>query len=129
MLVEHEQQGDDLEREADRLEQESERVGKHIEETRRDWEAKEDDPRVPGAQPDPDKKERSMTETPAQSDQLPEEGPAEQVHDDRGDAAPREEATESPGTPGEEGTATGNPDAAGADEEGDASAEEGQDTA
>jgi hypothetical protein len=60
-----------------------------------------------------------LTETPDRSDQLPEEGPAEQVHDDRGG----EGATDpSPGVPGEEGTATGNPDAAGADEEGDSSA-------
>jgi hypothetical protein len=54
-----------------------------------------------------------MTETPDQSDQLPEEGPAEQVYDDGGDS----DADPSPGTPGDEGTATGNPDAAGADEE------------
>ena len=53
-----------------------------------------------------------MTETPDQSDQLPEEGPAEQVHDDGGDSG----ADHSPGTPGDEGTATGNPDNAGADE-------------
>jgi hypothetical protein len=53
-----------------------------------------------------------VTETPDQSDQLPEEGPAEQVHDDSGESA----ADDSPGVPGEEGTATGNPDAAGADE-------------
>ena len=56
-----------------------------------------------------------MSETPEQSDQLPEEGPAEQVHDDGGDAG----ADESAGTPGGEGTATGNPDAAGADDEHD----------
>jgi hypothetical protein len=62
-----------------------------------------------------------MTETPERSDQLPEEGPAEQVPDDRGGDTP----DDSPGVPGEEGTATGNPDAAGADEEGD-SAEEDQ---
>jgi hypothetical protein len=59
-----------------------------------------------------------VTETPEPSDQLPEEGPAEQVPDDGGDD-PRERATESPGVPGEEETATGNPDAAGANEEGD----------
>ena len=53
-----------------------------------------------------------MSETPDQSDQLPEEAPPEQVHDDTGDS--RDD--ESPGTPGEEGTATGNPDNAGADE-------------
>jgi hypothetical protein len=55
-----------------------------------------------------------MTETPEPSEQLPEEGPPEQVHedttDDRGD-------DDSPGVPGEEETGTGNPDAAGVDEE------------
>ena len=52
-------------------------------------------------------------ETHKESDQLPEEGPAEQVHDD----APGEDREEpSPGAPGEEGTATGNPNAAGSDE-------------
>jgi hypothetical protein len=54
-------------------------------------------------------------ETPGESDQLPEEGPAEQVPDDTRDD-PRRGARENPGTPGDEGTATGNPDAAGADE-------------
>jgi hypothetical protein len=50
-----------------------------------------------------------------ESDQLPEEQPAEAVPDDTGGQA-REEAKDSPGVPGEEGTATGNPDAAGSDE-------------
>jgi hypothetical protein len=55
--------------------------------------------------------ERSRSE----SDQLPEEGPAEQVPDDarrRG----RRGAEDSPGVPGEEGTGTGNPGAAGSRE-------------
>jgi hypothetical protein len=57
-----------------------------------------------------------VTETPEESDQLPEEGPAGQVPDDDGRGSP-ERATDSPGVPGEEDeTATGNPDAAGADE-------------
>jgi hypothetical protein len=56
-----------------------------------------------------------MMETREESDQLPEEGPSEQVPDDAGGHA-REEAEENPGTPGEEGTATGNRDAAGAEE-------------
>ena len=56
-----------------------------------------------------------MTETPEESDQLPEEGPSEQVPDDAGGRG-RKDAGENPGTPGEEGTATGNPDAAGAEE-------------
>ena len=58
-----------------------------------------------------------MTETPDQSDQLPEEGPSEYTPDDTG--RPGSQEGESPGNPGEEETGTGNPDAAGADEEGD----------
>jgi hypothetical protein len=57
-----------------------------------------------------------VTETPREeSDQRPEEAPPDQVPDDAAGAA-RDEAQESPGVPGEEDTATGNPDAAGADE-------------
>ncbi|MGE5636555.1 MAG: hypothetical protein ACM3UV_06415 [Nocardioidaceae bacterium] len=51
----------------------------------------------------------------AESDQLPEEGPAGQVPDDAPGEA-REGAERTPGRPGEEGTATGNPAAAGADD-------------
>ncbi len=54
-------------------------------------------------------------ETPDESDQLPEEGPSEQVPDDARQPA-RDKADDDPGVPGEEGTATGNPDAAGSDE-------------
>jgi hypothetical protein len=54
--VEHEERAEELEREAEDMEDRSERVGEHIEETRREWEAKEDDPAVPGAQPDPDER-------------------------------------------------------------------------
>ena len=50
--MEHDEQADRLEREADRMEEESEKVGDRIEETRRDWESKEQDPYVPGAQTD-----------------------------------------------------------------------------
>jgi hypothetical protein len=57
-----------------------------------------------------------VTETPREeSDQLPEEAPPDQVPDDSARSA-RDEAQGSPGVPGEEDTATGNPDAAGADE-------------
>ena len=49
---EHDQRAQDLEAEADKLEQHADKVGEHIDETRRDWEAKEDDSAVPGAQPD-----------------------------------------------------------------------------
>jgi len=47
-----------------------------------------------------------------ESDQLPEEGPSEQVPDDDEGKA-RKEAEESEGVPGEEGQATGHPDNAG----------------
>lgn len=57
-----------------------------------------------------------MTETPREeSDQLPEEAPPDHVPDDAGGDA-RDEAEKSPGVPGEEATATGNPDAAGAED-------------
>jgi hypothetical protein len=53
-----------------------------------------------------------VTETPDQSDQLPEEGPEEITPDE--DAG--EHGAENPGVPGEEETSTGNPDAAGTQE-------------
>jgi hypothetical protein len=57
-----------------------------------------------------------VTETPREeSDQLPEEAPPEQVPEDAGGRA-RDDAEQSPGVPGEEETATGNPAAAGAEE-------------
>ena len=56
-----------------------------------------------------------MTETPEESDQLPEEGQAEAVADDDPGGA-GEGSADSPGVPGEDETGTGNPDAAGADE-------------
>jgi hypothetical protein len=43
-----------LERDADQMEEQSERVGDRIEDARRDWESKEQDQAVPGAQPEPD---------------------------------------------------------------------------
>ena len=55
-------------------------------------------------------------ETPREeSDQRPEEAPPDQVPDDAGGDA-RDEAKRSPGVPGEDETATGNPDAAGAED-------------
>jgi hypothetical protein len=53
-----------------------------------------------------------MTETPEESDQLPEEAPPEVVPEDDGEPG----GDESPGVPGEQETSTGNPDNAGADE-------------
>jgi hypothetical protein len=58
-----------------------------------------------------------VNETPfEESDQLPEDAPTEVVPDDAGEGAARDEAEETPGVPGEAETATGNPDAAGAED-------------
>jgi hypothetical protein len=42
------------ERDLEQMEEQSERLGEHIEETRDDWEQKEQDSSVPGAQPEGD---------------------------------------------------------------------------
>jgi hypothetical protein len=72
--VEHEEQADRMEREAERMEHESERVGGHIDETRREWDAKEEDPSVPGAQPDSEEEEESVPGAEADEESLSEEG-------------------------------------------------------
>jgi hypothetical protein len=43
-----------LEHDVDELEHDAEQLEQHIDEAREDWEHKQDDPRVPGAVPDPD---------------------------------------------------------------------------
>jgi hypothetical protein len=73
-MIEHDEQARGLEREADRLEQDSDRVGEHIEETRRDWDAKEQDPAVPGAQPDPSEQEEAVPGVQADEEELAQEG-------------------------------------------------------
>jgi hypothetical protein len=57
MSTDHEGQADAAERELADMEERSERVGEHIEEARKDWEAKVADPGVPGAAGDPDRAE------------------------------------------------------------------------
>ena len=54
MTDEYERQADDAERELADMEERSERVGEHIDEARKDWEAKQADDAVPGATGDPD---------------------------------------------------------------------------
>ena len=57
MTEDHEQQAKAAERELADLEERSERVGEHIDEARKDWEAKVADEDVPGAVGDPDRAE------------------------------------------------------------------------
>jgi hypothetical protein len=49
----HDERADELEREADKLEQHTEHVGERIADVRKDWESKQEDQSVPGAQPEP----------------------------------------------------------------------------
>jgi hypothetical protein len=71
--MEHDERAQRLEREADRMEHESERVGEDIDDARRDWEAKERDRRVPGAQPGPGEEEESMPGVEADENELTEQ--------------------------------------------------------
>ena len=72
--MEHEEQGEKLARELERLDEHSDEVGEHIDEARHDWEAKEDDPTVPGAQPDPGDDEEAVPGVAADEELLSEEG-------------------------------------------------------
>jgi hypothetical protein len=57
MTQDHERQAEQAERELADMEERSERVEEHIEEARKDWEAKVADPGVPGAGGDPERAE------------------------------------------------------------------------
>jgi hypothetical protein len=72
--MEHERQGEKLEHELERLDEHSEEVGENIDDARREWEAKEEDPTVPGAQPDPAEEEESIPGVAADEETLSEEG-------------------------------------------------------
>jgi hypothetical protein len=109
--MEHEEQAERMAEDADRMEQHSEQLGERIDDIQSDWERKEQDTAVPGARPE----ESTMSETPDQSDQLPEEAPPGAVPDDDPESAGTG-SSDNPGVPGEEETSTGNPDNAGADE-------------
>ena len=113
--MEHEEQAERMEDDAERMEDHSEQLGERIDDIQSDWERKEQDPAVPGARPDPNEEDDEMTETPEESDQLPEEAPAEMVEDDDPGSG-GEGGNDSPGVPGEEETGTGNQENAGAEE-------------
>lgn len=72
--MEHEEQARDLERDADKMEDHSDKVGERIEQTRREWEAKEQDPSIPGAQPDPDEEEEPVPGVAADEETVSDEG-------------------------------------------------------
>lgn len=72
--MEHEEQARELERDAEKMEQHSDKLGERIDETRREWEAKEQDPSVPGAQPEPDEEEESVPGVGTDEETVSEEG-------------------------------------------------------
>ena len=57
--MEHEEQADRMEEEDERMEHHAELLGERIEDAQKDWEQKEHDASVPGAQPDPDEEDPS----------------------------------------------------------------------
>jgi hypothetical protein len=63
-----------MDEDADRLEQHSEQLGERIDNVQDDWERKEQDVSVPGAQPDPDEEEESLPGVDADEDRVSEEG-------------------------------------------------------
>ncbi|MEA2330366.1 MAG: hypothetical protein QOH58_504 [Thermoleophilaceae bacterium] len=68
--MEHE----DETRDVDEMEERSEQVGERIEEARDDWDAKQHDPAVPGAQPEPGEEEESLPGVAADEERVAEEG-------------------------------------------------------
>jgi hypothetical protein len=72
--MEHDEQADRLEEDADKLEQHNKQLGERIDNIRDDWERKEKDASVPGAQPDPGEEEESVPGVDADEETVSEEG-------------------------------------------------------
>ena len=72
--MEHEEQAEQMEEGAERMEHHSDQLGDRIEDVKEDWERKEHDASVPGAQPDPDEEEEPVAGVDADEDTLSEEG-------------------------------------------------------
>jgi hypothetical protein len=72
--LDHEEQAERMEEDAERMEQHSEQLGERIEDVQGDWESKEQDVAVPGAQPDPDEEEEPAAGVNTDEDLMSEEG-------------------------------------------------------
>jgi len=72
--MEHEEQADRMEEDAERMEEHSEQLGERIADVESDWERKEQDASVPGAQPDADEDEEPVPGVDADEDVVSEEG-------------------------------------------------------
>ncbi len=86
MSTDHEQQAEAAERDLADMQERSERVGEHIDDARKDWEAKIADPAVPGAGGNPERAaaggRHPETAYPAKgsSDEVSEVDPADNDH-------------------------------------------------
>ena len=72
--MEYEEQADRMEEDADKLEQHSEKLGERIDNAQDDWERKEKDVSVPGAQPAAEDEEESLPGADADEETMSEEG-------------------------------------------------------
>ena len=72
--MEYEKQADRMEEDAERMEEHSDKLGERIADVESDWDRKEQDASVPGAQPDPDEEEESVAGVDADEDVVSEEG-------------------------------------------------------
>ena len=72
--MEHDERAERMEQDAERMEEHSDQLGERIDEAQGDWERKEQDPAVPGAQPDPGEDEEPVPGVNADEDTLTEEG-------------------------------------------------------
>jgi hypothetical protein len=72
--MEHDEQAERMQQDAERMEDHSEQLGERIEEIKSDWEQKEHDPAVPGAQPDPDDEEEAVPGVSTDEEVVGEEG-------------------------------------------------------
>ena len=72
--MEYDEQAERMEEDAERMEEHSDKLGDRIEDVEGDWERKEQDPSVPGAQPDPGEEEEPVPGVDADEDVVSEEG-------------------------------------------------------
>ncbi len=72
--MEHEDQAREAEQQADDLEERSQELGKQLEDTRSEWEAKEHDSSVPGAQPAPGDEDESTAGVETDPSRVSEQG-------------------------------------------------------
>jgi hypothetical protein len=72
--MEHEERAEEMAEDAERMEDHNEQLGERIDDIQADWERKEHDPAVPGAQPDPDEDEKPVAGVNTDEDLVSEEG-------------------------------------------------------